>query len=710
MQVTEPNKIWWSVREIADATLPELPTAPKNIIAMAKRLRWQEQACMARKRQGRGGGWEYNWQLFPLAARKFLLAQVEQAITDDATPIMERNEAWQWFESLPEKAKQKAQNRLNIINQVAQLEMLDENKFTAVETVAQSAKVTSRTIWNWLSMIELVKPEDYLPYLAPRNKAAKRNDPKAKCSPEFIDRLKADFLRLEAPTFASSYRRVKRVCEANGWSVLAMRTAKRRIDELVPRVSQVFAREGVSGLQRCFPPQTRDKTGMVALEGVNADCHKIDAFVQWPDGSIDRPQIVAFQDLYSGKILSWRVDHTPNKVAVMSAFGDMIEEFGIPQRCLFDNGREFANKWLTGGTKTRFRYKIREDDPLGVLPQLGIHIHWAQPASGQSKPIERAFRDLADDIAKDPRFAGAYVGNRPDAKPENYMSHAVPIEQFLQVVADGIEEHNSREGRLSETANGRSFDQTFNESYAKNPIRKATEEQRRLWLMGQEIKTMHGSHGLVKIHDNEYFSDWMSEYAGQKIIARFDPEDLHAGLYIYALNGEFMGFAACKLKTGFFNLEDAQETARLRSKELRAQKRYLKTIRPVETNDFAAELDAVGKKPSEIVESKVVSAQFGKKAAAAQLVKKPEIKDTETPEQKAQHEAFIAEFPKQQKAKAKKQNTPEENFEKALEIMARSEAGKPVGEAEAKWLRSYQTTPEYRGHMMVHEDFKSRSS
>ncbi|WP_332460286.1 transposase domain-containing protein [Pseudophaeobacter flagellatus] len=81
----------------------------------------------------------------------------------------------------------------------------------------------------------------------------------------------------------------------------------------------------------------------------------------------------------------------------------------------------------------RFRFKVREEDPLGVLPLLGIQIHWATPAHGQAKPIERAFRDLASDVAKDPCFAGAYVGNRPDAKPENYGKRLV---RYKLVVAD----------------------------------------------------------------------------------------------------------------------------------------------------------------------------------------------------------------------------------------------------------------------------------
>src|SRR5690606_36743207 len=125
-----------------------------------------------------------------------------------------------------------------------------------------------------------------------------------------------------------------------------------------------------------------------------------------------------------------------------------------------------------------------EADIPGLFTALGCEIHWATPYAGQSKPIERAFRDMCDAIAKDPRFAGAWTGNRPDAKPENYASKAVPFETFLAVVAEGIEEHNLRQGRRSAVAWGRSFAEVFAESYEKAPIRKATEAQRRLWLMG----------------------------------------------------------------------------------------------------------------------------------------------------------------------------------------------------------------------------------
>jgi hypothetical protein len=121
-------------------------------------------------------------------------------------------------------------------------------------------------------------------------------------------------------------------------------------------------------------------------------------------------------------------------------------------------------------------------------------------------------------VAKDPRFAGAYVGNRPDAKPENYMSRAIPLDEFMRVLAEGIEEFNTRAGRLTDTARGRSFAETFAESYATAPIRKATEEQRRLWLMGQQVVKLHQRHGRATLLGGEYWSDWMSEAFGRALL------------------------------------------------------------------------------------------------------------------------------------------------------------------------------------------------
>ena len=696
-----PDREWWTATELAASGLPDVPASRQGVDDVAKRHSWRAYPDLARRRAARGGGWEYSWRLLPMRAQEALL-RAASAPAPVATPA-DRGEVWAWFDGLPQVVKDKAARRLRVVQEVEQLVSV-MGKHLAVHSVAAAEGVAPRSVWDWFGRIEGVDRSDWLAWLAPRHRAVEARPKEVELHPDLWEMLKGDYLRLEGPSFASAFRRVMKLAAARGWPTPNERTARRRMND-IPRVTRVFAREGLAGLEKCFPPQTRDRSGMVALEGVNADCHKIDVFVAWPGVEKPiRPQIVGFQDLYSNKILAWRVDRDPNKVAVMSAFGEMVETWGIPRHCTFDNGREFANKWLTGGTATRFRFKVREDDPLGVLPQMGIEVHWARPHHGQAKPIERAFRDIADNVARDPRFAGAYVGNRPDAKPENYMSRAIPLDEFMRVLEEGIAEHNARAGRLTDTARGRSFDQTFAESYEAAPIRRATAEQRRLWLMGQQVVTLHQKHGQAKLLGGEYWSDWMSEIAGQRVVARFDPEDLHAGLYVYGLDGAFLGYAEAKVKAPFYDLASAQAHAKEQARRRREQRKALTDIRPRTAADVAAALDALPRaaEPAPL-EAKVVQLAQLAQRARGPLVERPMPQVEETVEQAERHSAFVVDFRAAASAPAEVEETSADRFRRALAIEARSEAGEPIGAAEADWLSIYRDTPEYRAQRALYD-------
>ena len=376
----------------------------------------------------------------------------------------------------------------------------------------------------------------------------------------------------------------------------------------------------------------------------------------------------------------------------MSAFGDLVENWGIPRHCHFDNGREFAHKWLTGGTPTRFRFKVREDDALGVLPQMGIKVHWATPGHGQAKPIERSFRDLADDLARHPAFAGAYVGNRPDAKPEDYGSRAVPLADLLEVTEEVIAAHNARPGRLTDNAKGRSFDDTFAESYAKSRIVKATAEQHRLWLMGQEVRKLQKHHGSFKLFENSYWADWMNEYVGQKVVARFDPEDLHAGLFIYSLSGEFLGPAECREKVGFFDLVGAKTAARLKRQRRAAEKKLLDLHRPVSIDQWAAELREAPRAETALVEAKVVELAPARirKPVIERPVPVPDTSDEE------RLKVFTANFSKPAPTPVAAPESSADRFRRMLDIERRSEAGEAVTEAEAEEWARMQRLPEFQ--------------
>ena len=702
MTSVQPDKIWWTAGDIADAALPDLPRSRQRVEAMAKREDWRTQDGFCRKRAGRGGGYEYHWKLLPVAARRKLLSQVVGASLTPATSNATQFE----FDALTEKAKVEARRKHQIVMKFEALENTGLAKAVAVTQTALLEGVAERTLWSWLRRLDGVDRSQWLFALAGRHKTAKRAKRAKANAPEFMERLKSLFLRLEQPTFTQCYRDAVQLAEANGWETLPERTARRQLDRNVPRVVQVLAREGATGLARCFPPQIRDHTTLHAMEGVNADCHRFDVFVRWPGAARpERPQIVAFQDIYSGKVLSWRIDHTPNEVAVMSAFGEMVENFGIPVHCTFDNGREFASKWLSGGSKTRYRGKIKDDDPIGVLPLLGIQIHWAMPGHGQAKPVERTFRDFASDIAKDVRFEGAYVGNRPDAKPENYGNAAVDLEYFVNVVSERIAQHNARIGRKSLAANGGSFDEAFAKSFASAPIRMPSEDQKRLWLMGQRTITAQKGHGRLHLYGNYFWADWMPEIAGKRVIARFDIEDLHAGVHVFELTGEFMGFAPCQQAVGFYDLSSAKDDARKRAAFRRAHKKALELHKTMDAGALSRELDELPATTPAVLEQKVVRLPQGDARPRAAKAERVELQSVLQPETDASVLEFQRRVYEQQADAASEGESSLDTFRRALELERQIAAGEQLGRDELKWLEGYQTHPEYLANSRMFSQF-----
>jgi hypothetical protein len=266
-----------------------------------------------------------------------------------------------------------------------------------------------------------------------------------------------------------------------------------------------------------------------------------------------------------------------------------VRDYGVPELCWLDNGRSFASKWLTGRQKTRFRFKIRDEEPEGVLTALGVKVHWTQPYSGQSKPIERAFRDLCDTIARHPAFAGAWTGNNPLNKPENYASKAVAEEDFRRVVASEIVRHNARTGRRGGVCAGRSFDQVFADSISQGAlVRRATPAQQRMLLLAAEGVRVRRPAADIELMGTRYWAEELVEHMGRNVVARFDPENLSAPLAVYTQDGRFICAADSVGEVAFNDVEAAREHARRRRDFLRKQRDYLEAEQRLDVGALAS--------------------------------------------------------------------------------------------------------------------------
>ena len=571
-----PGGEWFTAAELAELALPGLPADKRSLNRRAKDERWQlrcgpvdgtDAAPLSRARSGRGGGTEFHISLLPGAARLELvkrgLARPEPQI---AVAESAAASAWRWFEGQTDKVKTEAQRRAGVIAAIDLLEEAGASRTAAVTDVSRQHSVAPATLWNWLRAVAGVAPSDRLPALAPR-RAGGGNE--AELEGDLWTLLRSDWLRPEAPTLTSCYARVSAIAKARGLPMPSERSIRRKIEREIDPLIIVRLRGGRDQLERRVPDQRRTLEGLHALDLINIDGHQFDVFVTPPGGGNPvRPVMVAIQDVYSRKFLAWRIDMSENVLVTRLAFADLFQNYGIPKQCLLDNSRTFASKALTGGAKTRYRFKIKAEEPAGLLTSLGIRVRFAQVYHGQSKPIERAFRDLSDTIARGPECAGAFTGTKPTAKPSNYGSRAVPWDLFEQIVARGIALHNAKLGRKGGLCRGRSFDETFAESYAVAPIGKASPEQLRIALLAAEQKRVNGRTGEIELFGNRYWSIECSRIAGQRVTVRFDPDHLQSDIHLYGLDGRYLTSAQCIEDSGFLEQSGAVAAGK-RKKEVR---------------------------------------------------------------------------------------------------------------------------------------------
>lgn len=585
---------WFTLAELAELRLPGLPETERGLRLRADSMGWRQPNGFGtrwRQRAGSGGGTEYHFHLLPAEARLQWLERfvaVDGAAEHAAAKAAGSTDAeiWSWFTRQAEAKQAQARLRLSILQKVAHLEASGRPRLAAAEEVCREHNISLRTFYNWDEMVRGVPRHDWLPHLAPRHAGSKR---RADISPDAWDFIQRFWLSPSRPTFKHAFRELESVAAAQGWTIPSEQTLRRRL-EAIPAEQRVMAREGKEAAGRMLPAQRRTRKTLRAMEAVNADGHTFDLFVRWLDGSVIRPVLVAFQDLHSNKILSWRIERTENSGAVRLAFGDMVDRFGIPEHCIFDNGRHFASKKLTGGTANRYRFKVREEDPDGMLTVLGVKVHFTTPYHGQAKPIERFFGDVAREFVRHPEFEGAWTGGNPNAKPENYGKAAVPYDLFIRRWTAWLIEYNARAGRETEVCGGRlSFDAAFEASWREHEanIRRPAPHHRHLWLLAAETITVRQD-STIHLLGNRYHAPFLTEYRGQKVTIRFDPENVHQPLMVYRTDQVALGEAACIDDTGFLSQPAARESERNRKEVLRAARQGLAARRRMTVEQMVA--------------------------------------------------------------------------------------------------------------------------
>ena len=578
---------WFSIRDLVGVS--GLPSTRRAILMKSEREGWR-----SREREGRGGGREYYIGSLPDKARVALLMRERRHQVTAPTPAAATTpsaeidaELWATFERRPDSIKNEAQRKLNALMAVEQLITDGTEKLRAYAIVAEQAGESVSTIRNWYRQVRGRDRGVWAPLLAPkwvgRTKTAEYDE-------RIYSMFRDAFCSLSRPPASVCYHRVATWAEVNGLKMPSYATLRRELERREDPAVIILERDGERALAEAFPWLERDRSVYHAMQAVNADGHVLDLSAQWPDGEKERATLLAVQDVLSGAIVGWRLVKSESAHEMMLTFLTTFDQHGIPEHLYLDNTLAAASKRMTAGAPGRKRFKDLEGDPKGVMPLLGVQVHFVTPAHGQAKPIERAFRTLADWISKHPNFEGAYLGNSTVTKPANYGARTISIAELEPVVTAEITRFNTMLGRRGGVANGRSYQQVFEESYQQHAdkIRRISATQRRLLFMVAERVRVQRD-GTVRLFNNRYYAEDVSRLRGTEVVLRFDPTaSLHTSVFVYRLDGTLVAEAPIYHKAGFDSASAAESHLRAKKQFKRRKKDLAKAARRLKSTEVAA--------------------------------------------------------------------------------------------------------------------------
>ena len=637
-----PLKSFYSANELSQLGLKSLPTNHRRILDKAKRENWN-----SRKRDGKGGGVEFAVKSMPEEVQAEIVVKLGKSAVKNL-PVLAKPQApvdaqllWATYEQGTAKQQQKAQMKLGIMFAVAELvsggvKILDALALVCHKHNQDGEKpVTVSAIKSWWYQVKDADRSLWLPLLMD-SYGAHSESREAAFTPEAWAFFRADYFRNERPQFGSCYERLKRAASANGWVIPSPSSVKRKILREIPKTHQTYLRDGTYALSRMYPSLIRTVAGIEALEWINGDGYQHNVFVRWHNGHIIRPKTWLWQDVRTRKILAYRCDESENTNMIRLALLDVVNKYGIPKHLTIDNTKAAANKKMTGGVKNRYRFKVREDEVQGIIPALGIQLHWTTVrygrGRGQAKPIERAFSHggLGELVDKHPLLAGYHAGDNALDKPDNYQGNkaGVDYESFILALEEGIQMFNERQERETEICQGKlSFNQAFERDYAAAEKRWATPEQLRYLLTLHEEVTLkeNGTFtlkagGEVQGLRNRYEAYELIGTKHKKVVVRYDPNNLHDAVWVYSLDGSYLAEAHCTVDAAFGDTSAAQDHSRKEREFVRHTQKAAKAAQ-----DMAIQEAATYMPPVEFEENQEAEAQMWQVIKDGTALRKVEV-------------------------------------------------------------------------------------
>lgn len=486
----------------------------------------------------------------------------------------ECKQLWTAYDRATQKAKDKGKHANKALIAYEKMCLANVPKGEIGKLIREQFGISPPTLSRYLKAVKGQPRNVWVPLLTPEYKG---RTGEAEFTPEAWEYIKQQWGSQSKPSIASVIRAAMKLAPEHGWIIPSQDTVERRIADL-PAWWVAYRREGDKALEKLYPSQRRDYSTLRLHEMWCSDGRKADIFCRWPDGEIRRPIIVAWMDLRSRVILGHAVGKVESADLIRLAFKNAAERYkAIPQAALMDNGRGFASKLMTGGAPTRFRFKIKDEDIPGILTMLGVEITWATPGHGQAKPIESFWRTLGNADRRE-ECRGAYCGNKPDAKPEEFDPKVVvPIETYLRLLQEEINDYHYRSHR-GDSMDGGSPKEVYEALLPSTIVSQPTPEQLRLCLLAAESIRLTKEH-CIELYGNRYWTERLADLRPDiDYVVRFNPENASEPVALYRAD-RFICNVPIIERTGFRDQQAAKDHKREKNRLKRTRKESDQALR-----------------------------------------------------------------------------------------------------------------------------------
>ena len=293
-----------------------------------------------------------------------------------------------------------------------------------------------------------------------------------------------------------------------------------------------------------------------------SDGHDIEMSCKMPDGSLQSPKLMVWQDHSTRMWVGWTLSMKESIEPIVESLKNGIERWGKPDAVYTDNGRAYKSKTMLG-----------EGELLGIYASLGIEkVHHALPYNAQAKAIERSFRDFKETFAKNfVTYKGGHVLERPErlkhinklvnkkeklTKAEQEIWDSIPTyEELEELIRQYVEYKNHmyykiRGGHRGAGMNGKTPLERMEAECPPEKRKMAESHELRMMCMYEEIRRVQQAG--IELKGQFYIAPETFQNINQKVKVKYDHKNL-SKIYVYKLTGEYMFEADVRNKVDFFN-------------------------------------------------------------------------------------------------------------------------------------------------------------